>query len=62
MCNTPSDQHKIAILKGDRMKHRKKKKKGKCKNVQKDAKQVWNSYILSLRYTKPKLTELKAET
>jgi len=37
-------------------------KNGKCKNVQKDAKQVWNSYILSLRYTKPKLTELKAET
>ena len=25
MCNTSSDQHKIAIVKGDRMKHRKKK-------------------------------------
>lgn len=50
----------MAILKGDRMKHRK-KKNGKYKNAQKDAKQVWNSYILSLRYTKPKLTELKAE-
>ena len=25
MCNSPSDQHKIAILKGDIMKHRKKK-------------------------------------
>ena len=31
MCNTPSDQHKIAILKGDRMKHRKKKKKENVK-------------------------------
>ena len=60
LCNTPSDQHKMAILKGDRMKHRK-KKNGKYKNAQKDAQQVWNSYILNLRYTKPKLTELKAE-
>lgn len=35
MCNTPSDQHKIAILKGDRMKHRKKKKKENVKMYRK---------------------------